>query len=135
MIQCSRHPSALLAQARAPTARPGFDHDFPRAAPIRFVRPEAPHAPSENLSPESRATAGQAARCDACRAGAAFYAGSKTFSSVPIPSMMTSTVVFGFIGKTPNDVPQAIISPGFSVMSCEIALTSRGTPMIMSETG
>lgn len=69
------------------------------------------------------------------REGAAYYAGSKTFSSVPMPSIITSTFVLGFIGRTPDEVPQAMMSPGYSVMSCEMALTSRAIPMIMSETG
>lgn len=36
---------------------------------------------------------------------------------VPIPSITTSTIIPGFTGRAPIDVPQAIISPGFKVMS------------------
>ena len=35
----------------------------------------------------------------------------------PIPSITTSTIIPGFIGRAPIDVPQAITSPGFNVMS------------------
>ena len=37
--------------------------------------------------------------------------------------MITSTRVPGFMGKTPEDVPQAIRSPGTKVMQCDKALT------------
>ena len=40
---------------------------------------------------------------------------------VPMPSMMTSTTVPGRMGKTPSEVPQAITSPGQSVISCDSA--------------
>ena len=38
--------------------------------------------------------------------------------------MTTSTVVPGFIGSTPSEVPQRITSPGSRVMSCEMRETS-----------
>ena len=56
-------------------------------------------------------------------------------SSVPMPSISTSTVLPGFIEPTPTEVPHRITSPGSSVMSCEIRLTSRGTEKRMSLIG
>ena len=60
---------------------------------------------------------------------------SYRFRSVPIPSMVTSTVLPGFIEPTPTDVPQQMMSPGCSVMSCEIALTMRSGGKKRSVTG
>ena len=61
---------------------------------------------------------------------------TKMLLSVPTPSIDTSTVFVGFfIVPTPIDVPQAIISPGSSVMSCESRLTSLAGGKIMSVTG
>jgi hypothetical protein len=56
--------------------------------------------------------------------GDAVYCLNSLVSS-PMPSIATVTVLTGsFITPTPTDVPQAIRSPGRSVMSCEILLTS-----------
>ena len=44
-----------------------------------------------------------------------------------MPSISTSTVLPGFIEPTPTEVPHRITSPGNSVMSAEIRLTSRAT--------
>jgi len=41
---------------------------------------------------------------------------SKVFDKVPMPSMVTSTDCPDFIGATPSEVPQAMTSPGSSVM-------------------
>ena len=60
---------------------------------------------------------------------------SYRFRSVPIPSMVTSTVLPGFIEPTPTEVPQQMTSPGCSVMSCEIALTMRSGGKKRSVTG
>jgi hypothetical protein len=45
------------------------------------------------------------------------------------------TVLPGFIGMAPSEVPQRITSPGCSVMSCEISETSCTGLKIMSEKG
>ena len=61
---------------------------------------------------------------------------AKMLLSVPTPSIDTSTVFVGFfIAPTPTEVPQAMTSPGMSVMSCESRLTSLAGGKIMSLTG
>ena len=65
------------------------------------------------------------------RYGAARY----SLNSLPTPSITTSTVLPGFIGIAPSEVPQRITSPGCSVMSCEISETSCTGLKIMSEKG
>ena len=60
---------------------------------------------------------------------------SKRLVSVPMPSIATSIVLPGFIFPAPTDVPQAITSPGISVMSREIALTRWAGFISMSLTG
>ncbi len=52
-----------------------------------------------------------------------------------MPSISTSTRLPGFIEPTPTEVPHRITSPGKSVMSCEIRLTSCSTGKRMSLTG
>src|SRR5258707_14130977 len=53
-----------------------------------------------------------------------YYCRNSLVSS-PMPSIAIVTVLTGsFMTPTPTDVPQAIRSPGESVMSCEILLTS-----------
>ena len=53
-----------------------------------------------------------------------------------MPSIATVTVLTGsFMAPTPIDVPQQIKSPGSSVMSCEIWLTSYRALKIISEIG
>ncbi len=61
---------------------------------------------------------------------------STVLSSDPMPSMTIDTVLtFSFITPTPTEVPQAMRSPGFRVMSCDSAETSLATGKIMSEIG
>ena len=56
--------------------------------------------------------------------------------SSPMPSIATVTVLTGsFMDPTPSDVPQQMMSPGSSVMSCEILLTSCCALKIMSDIG
>src|SRR3569623_1513432 len=56
--------------------------------------------------------------------------------SSPMPSMATVTVfTFSFITPTPTEVPTAMRSPGNSVISWEILLTSSLALKIMSEIG
>jgi len=53
-----------------------------------------------------------------------------------MPSIATVTLLIGsFIDPTPSDVPQQMMSPGSSVMSCEILLTSCCALKIMSDIG
>ena len=54
---------------------------------------------------------------------------------VPIPSITTSTIIPGFTGRAPIDVPQAITSPGFNVMSRERQLIIFSGDKIMSLAG
>ena len=56
-----------------------------------------------------------------------------SLASAPMPAITTSTVLPGFIGSAPSEVPQRITSPGTSVMSCEISDTSCAGLKIMSE--
>ena len=49
--------------------------------------------------------------------------------------MMTSMVAPGFIGKAPGPVPQAIKSPGFSVIALDRWLTISAGCMNKSLTG
>jgi len=61
---------------------------------------------------------------------------SKVLVSVPMPSIVTSTtLLFSFITPTPTEVPQAMMSPGSSVMSREMSATSFTGGKYMSETG
>jgi hypothetical protein len=56
--------------------------------------------------------------------------------SSPMPSIATVTLLIGsFMDPTPSDVPQQMMSPGSSVMSCEILLTSCCALKIMSDIG
>src|ERR1700691_2212101 len=56
--------------------------------------------------------------------------------SSPMPSIATVTLLIGsFIDPTPSHVPQQIRSPGNSVKSCEILLTSCCALKIMSDIG
>ena len=55
--------------------------------------------------------------------------------SVPTPSMVTSTMLPGFMEPTPTEVPQQMTSPACSVMSCEIALTMQSGGKKRSVTG
>ena len=71
----------------------------------------------------------------ACDAAQEAYCRNSLCSS-PIPSIATVTMLTGsFIAPTPIDVPQQIKSPGSSVMSCEILLTSCRALKIISEIG
>ncbi len=60
---------------------------------------------------------------------------AKRLRSVPMPSISIATSLPGRIGPTPTDVPHRITSPGNSVMSAEIRLTSRWTEKRMSLIG
>jgi hypothetical protein len=60
---------------------------------------------------------------------------SKVLRSTPMPSMATSTVQPRRSGPAPSEVPQAIRSPGSSVRSCEMRLTSSAGGKIMSAHG
>ena len=42
---------------------------------------------------------------------------TRSTGKLPIPSITTSTAIPGFTGRAPIDVPQAITSPGFNVIS------------------
>ena len=60
---------------------------------------------------------------------------ASALASTPIPGISTSIVTPGRIGIAPVDVPQAMTSPGSSVMSREMRLTSCRGEKNMSLTG
>ena len=58
-----------------------------------------------------------------------------TTDNSPIPSITTTTSIPAFTGAAPSEVPQAMTSPGFSVMSWDKRLTISGGDRIMSLAG
>ena len=129
---------------------PRLDHVLPSVSPARPTARvswiSGQDAVTPRKSPRGRATVRASHSCksegfSARRTipahpwrDAAYWRNSLVSS--PMPPIATVTVLTGsFMTPTPTDVPQAIRSPGNSVMSCEILLTSCCALKIMSDIG